>query len=131
MVLVLTIQPTPMAAKKTSDIAPEILARYGTLAASLSGVELKGVTMPYTAHRGNMFSFLAPDGSLNLRLSPEDRAEMMTEFQARQTVQHGVSMKEYVVVPKRVWEDDANLKHYFARSFAYAEGLKPKATKRG
>jgi hypothetical protein len=119
-----------MTAKKAPGIAAEVLDRYTNLVATQPDVELKGATMPYTAVNGNMFSFIAPDSSLNLRLSKTDKAAFLTQHQAAETMQHGVVMKEYVVVPDTMWSDAATLTHYFQQSCTYAKTLKPKATRR-
>ena len=51
-----------------SPAAPaEIVALYEKLVATVPGVERKGATMPYTSLNGNMYSYVAKDGSVNLR----------------------------------------------------------------
>ena len=39
-------------------------------------------------------------------------------------------MKEYVAVPESLLKKTKELQKYFARSFDYVKGLKPKPTKR-
>jgi hypothetical protein len=117
-----------MPAKKASSIPQEILDRYSDLVATLPDIGLNGATMPYTSINGNMFSFLSADGRLHFPLSKADKAAFMEKYSAAETMQHGVTMKEYVEVPDTVWNDVPVLTRYFQTSFDYASGLKPKAT---
>lgn len=58
-----------MSAKKAQpEFPPEKLAWYDQLVATLPQVQRKGATIPYTSWNGHMFSFIAPDGSLGIRL---------------------------------------------------------------
>ncbi|HEY6891470.1 MAG TPA: hypothetical protein VI300_26930 [Solirubrobacter sp.] len=43
---------------------------------------------------------------------------------------HGRVMKEYVTVPEDLLADTAALAEHFAKSYAYAQQLKPKPTTR-
>jgi hypothetical protein len=107
----------------------EMLARYEALVAGHDGVGVKGKKMPYTATGGNMFSFLAPDGQLCLRLSPEDKAAFEAAHGTGDVVQYGAVMRGYVPVPAPVFQDDGALAEWFGRSLAFARGLKPKPQK--
>ncbi len=115
--------------KKPAPRAPaEAVALYEALVATRPDVERKGAAMPYTSVNGNMFSLLTPDGTLALRLSESDRAAFMTKYDARQPVQYGVVMKEYVAVPAALLRKTRELAKYFAASHAYASGLRAKPT---
>jgi hypothetical protein len=116
---------------KGTPIPPDILDLYKKLVATRPGVEVKGAAMPYTSINGNMFSFLSGEGQLNLRLSKSDLAAFLERYDARQSVQHGVVMKEYAAVPDHLLRNINKLTPYFQQSCAYAKSLKPKATKRG
>lgn len=105
------------------------IAAYDRLIASVPGVERKGATLPYTSINGNMFSFVDA-GGLALRLSPEDRAAFIAEFDARLHEAHGHIMKEYVTVPRTVIEDTDTLARWFRASWTYASALKRKPTTR-
>src|SRR5207247_6086960 len=48
--------------KKHSYPETRILKRYEEIISAFPEVELKGVSMPYTAVNGNMFSFLSKEG---------------------------------------------------------------------
>jgi len=60
-----------------SDISKEEYAAnltlYEKLVATNPRVDRKGKTMPYTSLNGHMYSFLAKDGKLALRLPEGDR----------------------------------------------------------
>src|ERR1700759_5607081 len=100
------------------------LELYEKLVATLPGVERKGATVPYTSVNGNMFSYLSKTGTLALRLPAEAREEFLAKYKTRLCEQYGVVQKEYVEVPDALLEKTAELKTYFALSFAYVSSLK-------
>src|SRR5579859_6519824 len=102
------------------------VALYEKLVATQPGVERKGATVPYTAVNGNMLSYLSKAGVLALRLPEEMREAFLKKYKARLCVQYGIVQKEYVEVPDALLAKTAELKPFFAASFAYAKGLKPK-----
>src|SRR5690349_2055925 len=77
----------------------ESLRLYDALVAGEPGLERKGDTMPYTSVNGNMFSLLAKDGTLTLRLPEAERDAFLKKHKTKLSVQYGVVMKEYVEVP--------------------------------
>src|SRR5688500_15638999 len=121
---------TFMTAKKQTDIPEEIVALYEKLIATIPNLERKGATMPYTSHNGNMFSFLAKDGSLAIRLGPEGRDAFIKKYKTSLVEANGTILKEYVAVPKKLQADIKSLKPYFAQSVAYVKSLKPKPIKK-
>jgi hypothetical protein len=121
----------PSQAKAARNQVPvETLAWYDRLVATIPGVERKGATVPYTAWQGHMFSYLARDGTLALRLPAEARAEFLQRYQTRLCEAYGVVQKEYVVVPADVLQRTQELAPYFQVSFAYVGALRPKPSKR-
>ncbi len=119
-----------MAVKKTpaNDIAEKMLKQYEAVIGHLKGIERKGVSMPYTSLNGHMFSFLAKDGSLALRLPEEEREAFIKKHKTTLCEQHGVVLKEYIVVPDKLWEKNDELQAYFDLSLNYIKTLKPKPT---
>jgi hypothetical protein len=117
-------------AKPTSPAPAGALALYEKLVATIPRVERKGATMPYTSVNGNMFSFLASDGTMGLRLPETDRAAFMEKYKTGLSEQYGSVMKEYVDVPAALLAKTAEMKAYFEISFAYAAALKAKPTTR-
>jgi hypothetical protein len=115
---------------KGSKQAPPNLERYERLVATIRAVERKGVTLPYTSDNGHMFSFVAEDGTVVLRLAADDRSAFMERYDARLHEAHGTVMREYVSVPDALADDTTSLSPWFERSRAYVAGLKPKATRR-
>jgi len=107
-----------------SDVA---LDAYDTLVATHPELERKGKTMPYTSVNGHMSSFLAPDGTLALRLSSEDRVAFVDRYGSEPVVQHGAVLKEYVAVPDALLHRFEELAPWFDGSVAYVGGPKPKA----
>ena len=77
---------------------------------------------------GHMFMGLFQDHMM-LRLSLEDRAELIAKGGAIFEPYPGRSMKEYVVVPPSVLENQNALRDFVARSFCYGLSLPPKESK--
>lgn len=106
------------------------VALYEKLVATLPGVERKGDTIPYTSVNGHMFSNLTRDGQLALRLPEEVRGAFLAKYRTQLVTEYGVVRKEYVEVPDALLARTAELKPYFAQSFAYVSAMKPKPTRK-
>ena len=106
------------------------LALYEKLVATNQQVDRKGASMPYTSLNGHMFSFLAKDGRMGLRLPSGGRESFIEKFSTELMVQYGAVMKEYVVIPDRMLENTDELKGYFDQSYEYIGSLKPKPTRK-
>lgn len=119
-----------MAAKKGNSLPPEKFEQYKKLVATNPKVELKGDTIPYTAHNGHMFSNFNPDGTLGLRLPPDLIEAFLKKYKTGLVRAYGIVRKEYVVVPDKLLKNTKELKPYFDLSFAYVSSLKPKATRK-
>ena len=111
-------------------IADETLEQYDQLVARRPRLERKGKTMPYTSINGHMSSFLAPDGTLALRLPEGDRAAFLEKYQTTLVEQHGRVVKEYVAVPASLLKRPDELEPYFELSCDYVGSLRPKKTTR-
>jgi TfoX/Sxy family transcriptional regulator of competence genes len=118
-----------MSTKKPSS--PEYAAKlvlYEKLVATNPAVERKGDTMPYTSVNGHMFSLLTREGTLILRLAPDDQSAFLEKYESKVPVQYGTVMKEYVEVPDSLLSKTRELKKHFDRSYAHVSSLKPKPT---
>ena len=115
-------------AKPTPGADPERVALYEKLVATNPKIERKGATMPYTSVNGNMFSVLAKDGQLVMRLSREDREAYVAKYKTEPVVMYGANMPEYVDVPLPLLKKTAELKKWFDKSYAYTAALRPKPT---
>ncbi|HYD22252.1 MAG TPA: hypothetical protein VEB40_12305 [Flavipsychrobacter sp.] len=116
--------------KADSGISEERLSLYDELIKDLKDIERKGASMPYTSFNGHMFSFLAKDGSLALRLPAEERDEFIVKHKASLCEAHGTVLKEYVAVPEKLFKKKDQMKDYFRISLNYVKSLKPKPTKK-
>ncbi len=116
-----------MAAKKIKerDISDQIKL-YDELIQLFPEIERKGKTLPYTSVNGNMFSFLSKEGEVSIRLEENDRELFIKKYKSQLSVQHGVVMKEYVLVPEVLLRAKKEFKKYFTLSFEYARSLKKK-----
>lgn len=94
----------------------------------LEDIVRKGATMPYTSLNGHMFSFLDANGRLSLRLPGDSREAFISKHKTKLSEQHGAVMKEYVLVPEKLFGDIEAMKSYFKESYEYVRSLKPKAT---
>ncbi len=116
--------------KENPAVLAEQLALYDSLVKTIPNLERKGATVPYTSLNGNMFSYLAKDGSLALRLPRPAREEFLTKYNASLCVAYGIVQKEYVSVPAALLKNTQELKEYFEISFEYVKTLKPKPTRK-
>ena len=107
----------------------EAKARYAELVATIREAQLKGAKMPYTSTNGNMYSYLGENG-VALRLPADVREEFITKYRTTLYHAHGIVQKEYVTVPAELLLATDELAPYFRASYAYANSLRPKATKR-
>jgi hypothetical protein len=119
-----------MATKKEPSISAEKLEQYKKLIATNPKVECKGATVPYTSHNGHMFSNFNPDGTLGLRLPPDEIEAFLKKYKTTLVAAYGIVRKEYVVVPDSLLKKTKELQPYFKKSFDFVNSLKPKPTKK-
>ena len=112
-----------------SAATEETLQLYANLLASI-GLEQKGKNMPYTSMNGNMYSFVAKEGYVGIRLGKNDFDEFIRKYGAKQAISYGAKMHEYVHVPEEVLKQTDVLSVYMQKSHEYAKTLKPKPTKK-
>jgi hypothetical protein len=113
-----------------SSIPDDRIATYDRLIVTRPGVERKGATIPYTSLNGHMTSYLTPEGSLVLHLSPADRERFIEAHHATLHVAYGVTQKEFVAVPYVLFADTPAMAPWFAASLDWIATLKPKPTKK-
>ena len=102
------------------------LERYQKLVSRLPDQTVKGAANKYTSINGNMFSFLNKDtGGLSIRLGKDERETFLKKYKAELSVSYNTVMKEYPLVPAVVFENTRTMNLWFAKSYAYASGLKP------
>ena len=113
-------------AKPSSNVDSTKLSLFDALIATVSGLERKGATVPYTSLNGHMFSYLSKQGTLSLRLPDGPREAFLKKYKARLCNQYGIVQEEYVEVPDALFTKTSELKHYFAISYQHVKSLKPK-----
>lgn len=106
----------------------EKVEQYERLMATQPQLRSKGKTTRYTAHNGNMFTFLSKEGALGIRLSKEDKAAFEEKYGTPPFMQYGAVMRGYVAVPENLQADTDASAPYLAKSYAYVQTLKPKPT---
>lgn len=120
-----------MASQKEKNPPPaDKIALYDKLVATQPEIERKGANVPYTSHNGHMFSYLAADGTMALKLPAEERELFLKKYNTKLMDAYGIVQKEYVVVPEALLKQTNELKPYLAKSFEYIKTLKPKPTKK-
>ncbi|HEY9377826.1 MAG TPA: hypothetical protein VIQ02_12115 [Jiangellaceae bacterium] len=122
-----------MAGKKASAVPADKLALYERLLAAVPGLEMKAnFGAGYTSVNGNMFSMISKHGVVGIRLPADKRAAFLQRLGGElfRGDPAWPPAKEYVAVPDALLPDTAALAPYLAASLKYAEGLKPKPTKK-
>lgn len=115
-------------AKPTYPGPPEALERYAAVVAANPEVQLKGAKNPYTSRNGHMFSFLGPDGTMALRLSPERYDDFLAAYDSGPVESYGAIMRGYVSVPAELLTNPDELQPWFDESHEWIGTLKPKPT---
>jgi hypothetical protein len=111
-------------------IPPNCMESYNRLVEESALFERKGKTTPYTSLNGHMSSFLAKDGSMGIRLSPEDRESFISTYNSRLMEQHGRIMKDFVYVSSELIHQTNDLLPFMQKSHDYIATLKPKPSKK-
>ncbi|MGB9232988.1 MAG: TfoX/Sxy family protein [Terriglobales bacterium] len=119
-----------MAKARESGISQEKLELYEKVLRTNPKIERKGDANPYTSLNGNMFTLLHSSGVLAFRLPDQEREEFLKKFKTTLFEAYGAVMKEYVVVPDALLKKTPELARWLGISYAYAQTLKPKATKK-
>jgi hypothetical protein len=115
-------------AKKSSNIAPDTLAAYDKLIATVTGVVRNGDTIPYTSLNGHMFSYILPDGSLALTLPEPSPGAFLKKYKTEHPVSYGVIKKDCAQVVPALLKKTSELRPDFIESYNYTASLKPKPT---
>jgi hypothetical protein len=118
---------------KRISVPVQQLRLYERLVAAVDGAELKSnFGSAYTAVNGNMYSMISKYGVVGIRLPGEDRAAFLEAFDTKifRADPSWPPAKEYVAVPEALLLDTEALRPYLERSLRYAEGLRPKPTKK-
>ena len=116
--------------KPTYQGPADALDQYAAIVAANPDVDLKGAKNPYTSRNGHMFSFLGPDGTMALRLSPERYDDFLAAYDSGPVESYGAIMRGYVSVPASLLADPAELQPWFDESHTWIGTLKPKPTKK-
>ena len=104
----------------------EKLALYDKLVAKCPRFERKGKTVPYTSANGHMFSLLNKEGQLGFRYSKQVQEKYIQAFGTTILKSHGATMRGYVLIPDKMFEDLDKLSEYLNESFDYVMSLEPK-----
>ena len=86
----------------------------------------KGKNMVYTSANGHMFSQLNKAGELGIRFSKEDQARYLDELGTTTFTSYGATMRGYVLMPEKLWDDLDRLAQLLDESYDYVMSLDPK-----
>lgn len=112
--------------KKTNELFENNLQVYDELVKKIPGLKRKGKKFMYTSANGHMFSYLDSNGNLGIRLPKNERDVFVAQYNTKPFIQYGAVMKEYVSIPKDMFEDTNTLLHYFTLAYHYVRSLEPK-----
>ena len=110
------------------SIPSDKLDLYNNLISAFGKLERKGKTTPYTSLNGHMTSFLDKSGTMGLRLSQNDIEAFIAKHESKLMEQHGRTMKDFVVIPNLLLNDQNGMLSYLELSTKHTACLKPKAT---
>lgn len=111
------------------NIPERVLELYDQLIASVPEIERKGKNNLYTSCNGHMFSMVAKEGYVGIRLPKEDKEKFEETYKTGPLISYGAVMREYVLIPDQLLEDTGKLREYLLISHAYIQTLPPKPTK--
>jgi TfoX/Sxy family transcriptional regulator of competence genes len=107
---------------------PALARRFEAAVAGWAGVTVRKMFgYPAGFSRGHMFGGLFAE-SVVVRLSPAEREELHAAGGRRFEPMPGRPMREYVVLPSRIVESDAELGRWLERGRTYVSSLPPKST---
>ena len=86
--------------------------------------------MPYTSANGYMFSMLNKAGELGMRLPKEERESFINKYNASEFRSYGAVIREYVLIPESLLDNEELLVSYLDKGFDYVMSLPPKPTKK-
>ncbi|MEM9338187.1 MAG: hypothetical protein AAGA66_05620 [Bacteroidota bacterium] len=109
---------------------PELQKAYDALLATIPEIEQKGKNNPYTSYNGHMYTFLAKEGYIAIRLPKAVCESFLEKYDTTLATSYGAVMKEYVVVPDSMINQTTELADYLQQSFDYVKTLKPKPSKK-
>lgn len=104
----------------------EKLALYDQAIDKCPRFERKGKNMVYTSANGHMFSLLNKDAELGIRFGKEVQEKLIQELETTTFTSHGATMRGYVLMPERTWQDLDALAQYLDKSYDYVMSLDPK-----
>ncbi len=113
--------------RETTDLlCMKKLALYEALVARCPRFVRKGKSMAYTSANGYMFSQLNKDGELGIRFSREVQKRYMRQWDTTYFTSYGATMRGYILIPERLWNDLDTLARLLDESYDYVMSLDPK-----
>ncbi len=104
----------------------EVIQILDSIVAENPNFDRKGKTMPYTSANGYMFSQVNKAGELGIRLSKEDTSDFDSKYGATPFLSYGATMREYVLIPEELLENQEILSDYLQKGYDYVMSLPPK-----
>jgi hypothetical protein len=104
----------------------ETLEIYDKIVSSCPKFERKGKTMPYTSANGYMFSLLNKDGEFGVRLPKNVVEAFKEEYNTTKFISYGAVMKDYVLIPKKLLDNEVFMIALLNKSHEYVMTLPPK-----
>lgn len=102
------------------------LEYYDSIVEACNGFERKGKKMIYTSSNGYMFTLLNKAGEIGIRLPKNMAKQFMEDYNTGAYYSYGAKMKDYVLVPRTLYNNKDLLEGYMEKSFAYVNSLPSK-----
>lgn len=106
----------------------EKLKYYDQLIATNNKFVRKGKIMPYTSANGYMFSLYNKACEIGIRLSPKSGEQFKIEHDTTEYRSYGAIMRDYVLIPERLYDNIELLAKTLDESYEYVMSLPPKPT---
>lgn len=99
---------------------------YDSIVEACNGFERKGKKMIYTSSNGYMFTLLNKAGEIGIRLPKDVAAKFMDDYNTGEYYSYGAKMKDYVLVPRTLYDNKGLLIEFMEKGFANVNSLPPK-----
>ncbi len=99
---------------------------YDSLVTKNPNFERKGKKMIYTSANGYMFSLLNKAGEIGIRLPKPVAKQFMEDYNTGEYRSYGAKMKDYVLVPRTLYDQTEVIGEYLQMSYEYVMSLPPK-----
>ena len=99
---------------------------YDSIVEACNGFERKGKKMIYTSSNGYMFTLFNKASEIGIRLPKAIAKQFMDDYNTDEYYSYGAKMKDYVLVPRTLYDNKDLLVEFMEKSFVYVNSLPSK-----